>query len=90
MAFYPLENTFHGIPIPVSIMEKVQPKFEQSSLEPGRAIDEKLGIVDVMFLLKFVEKQCDDDSRTDRSPPVTGPQDAPERGSKLAQPTSGG
>jgi len=60
--FYLFEDTFDSIPISMGDMLKSEVFFEECSLQPRCAINEKHSICDFMFLLQFLQELfCQDD-----------------------------
>ena len=55
-AFYLSEDTFDSIPISMSFGLKLQPCSVKRSLEVIRAINEKHGVFDIVYLAKFSQK----------------------------------
>ena len=55
--FYLLEHTFDRIAITMDFVAKVNAEFGLPSQKPRRSIDDELGVIDLMFLSEFLEKQ---------------------------------
>lgn len=55
--FYFLKNTFAWTPFAECSVAKAHSELEQFSLKPGRTIDEKCSVSDLVFLGKFPEKR---------------------------------
>jgi hypothetical protein len=56
MSFYLKENTFDATPISAAFVLKSEPCSLECSLEVCRAVDEKHGILDIVFLAEFLEE----------------------------------
>jgi hypothetical protein len=52
-----LENAFDGIPISIASHLKSDPKSLHSGFEVVRSVNEKRGLLNLLFLAEFAEKQ---------------------------------
>lgn len=68
-SFYLLKNTFDWIPIAERFVVEMYAEFEQSGLESRRAVDEELGVSDVVFLIEVAQKQLRDSRISGRKQP---------------------
>lgn len=68
-AFYFFKNTFDGVPISMGDVLKSEVFFEERSLQPRCAINEKHRIGDVMFFLEFLQELFCQDNGSRRKQP---------------------
>jgi len=51
-----LKDTFDGVAFTEGFVAEMHPEFEQTGMQPGRAIDEEFSIVDGVFLFQLSQK----------------------------------
>jgi hypothetical protein len=55
-AFYLFENTFDGVSVSVGDVLKSEAMAVEYGVEPGCAVNEEFGVVNVVFLFEFTEE----------------------------------